>query len=421
MKTNGWLTLSLAVYVAGSVASSAAHSPSSSAHPKKAAPSAGAAKHTAAPKPAAPAPAAAAATALQTGPAEVTQEHVNVRAQADVDSEVVSRLSRNDVVKVLEEVTLKKAGPGEPTRWAKISWPEGAPVWVYADFVDKASMQVKVAKLNLRTGPGENHSVVGHLEKGATLKKLDAKGDWLKVEAPDSCVAFVAANLLKSKASATESASVGSTPTVPATGLRPATPASPRPTPPPLPATTTTEVPRDILVSQPKPAPVPTFSLPPPQIPRPAPATAPASLAGIAPTISTPPALVPPPATKPAAASPAPLVSGSESKPAATPAPVLTREPGEIDFRPQREETYVKRVVTREGLVRRSYNIQSPTSLVLENVHNGRVMNYLYSTSTNMNLNAYRGRVVTLTGEEALDERWPNTPVIRVETLQTDP
>ncbi len=403
MKTNCWLTLSLAFYVAGSAAefaANAASSPAPAKTPAKKSP------------PATPVAKASTATALQAGPADVTQEHVNVRAQADIDSEVVSRLSRNDVVKVIEEVTIKKASPGEPTRWAKIAWPAGAPVWVYGDFVDKASMQVKVAKLNLRTGPGENHSVVGHLEKGASLKKLDAKGDWIKVEAPDSCVAFVAANLLHSKAAQPETLSLAANSSAPATGLRPSTSTVPRPMPPPLPATTTTDLQRDIVVTQPKPAPIPTFTLPPPQPPRPTPT--PATLAGISPP-PIPAPTVPAPASKPAPIVPVP--APSESKPS----PLLTREPGEIDFRPQREETYVKRIVTREGLVRRNYNIQAPTALVLENIHNGRVMNYLYSTSTNMNLNSYRGRVVTVTGEEALDERWPNVPVIRVETLQTDP
>jgi hypothetical protein len=107
-------------------------------------------------------------------------------------------------------------------------------------------------------------------------------------------------------------------------------------------------------------------------------------------------------------------------KPAAVPA-ILSRDPGEIDLHAAKEETYIKRIVTREGVVRRTLNIQAPSYLVLENLHNGRVMNYLYSSSTNLNLGSYRGRVVNVTGEEALDERWPNVPVIRVETLHTAP
>ncbi|MBM3847383.1 MAG: hypothetical protein FJ405_14015 [Verrucomicrobia bacterium] len=142
-----------------------------------------------------------------------------------------------------------------------------------------------------------------------------------------------------------------------------------------------------------------------------------AGFAGLAPQPPTPP-----PAPTPIA--PAPIVAVEPAKPA-LPAPVpagpMVREPGQVDLRPVREDAFVKRVVSREGRVRRTYNIQSPTDMVLENLQNGRIMNYLYSTSTNINFQSYRGRVVTVVGEEALDERWPNIPVIRVETLQTAP
>ena len=78
----------------------------------------------------------------------------------------------------------------------------------------------------------------------------------------------------------------------------------------------------------------------------------------------------------------------------------------------------MRRVVTREGIVKSSVSIQAPTHFVLENVHNGRTMNYIHTTSTNLVLSKYAGRRIIVTGEESLDERWPKTPVITVETLQ---
>lgn len=369
-------------------------------------------------------PSAPVAPTIEPGPAEVNQEHVNVRARADVESEVVTRLKRHDIVKVIEEVTLKKSGPGEPSRWAKIEWPADAPVWVFAGFLDRGASEVKVKKLNLRSGPGENYAVVGSLEKGAAIKKLETKGEWWKIEAPAGCAAFVAANLLIPKPAAPEPAPVvAAKPVAPA----PLTPAAPRPVPaaplrpipaapvtPAAPALGVSEVPPGVVVGgtpnnppPPRPVrPIPAFAAgggtPPPPAP-PQPSLSIPSDSQNATAVSKPVvAPVPPPTPTPAA-------------------PALTREPGEVDFHPVREESYSKRVVTREGLIRRSFNIQSPTGLTLENLHNGRTMNYLYSTSTNLNLSVYRGRVVTVTGEEALDERWPNVPVLRVETLQTAP
>lgn len=391
MKTNYWFALSL-IYALGTGAGFSAHAAHKTASAKPAA------------KPAAKPSAAPSTPSIEPGPAVVTQDHVNVRARGDVDSETVAHFKKDDLVTVVEEVTARKPGPGEPSRWAKIVWPSDVAVWVYADFLDRSGSQVKAAKLNLRSGPGENFSVVGTLEKGASIKKLDSKGDWWKIEAPEGCHAFVAANLLKSKPGA-EVVAVATPPPSPAAPTTISAPAT-RPTPAPRPAVPsrplppmntvtipTAEAPKDIAASTPAPAPAP----------RP---------------VFTPPAPRPQPTQLPP---PQPSVTIPVAKPAPTVPAILSRDPGEIDLHPVKEETYIKRIVTREGVVRRTLNIQAPSYLVLENLQNGRVMNYLYSSNTNLNLGSYRGRVVNVTGEEALDERWPNVPVIRVETLHTAP
>ncbi len=392
MKTNYWLVLSL-IYSLGSGVGFSAHAPHKS----------GLAKSASKPSPATPTP------TIDPGAARVTQDHVNVRARADVDSEVVAHLKKSDLVTVVEQVTTRKPGPGEPSRWAKIVWPSDVAVWVYGDFLDRSASQVKALKLNLRAGPGENYSVVGTLEKGTPIKKLDSKGDWWKIEAPEGCHAFIAASLLESKPLAEPVAVARATPPpnptisapptrqVPSTTLRPAVPLRPMP-----PLNTVTlpggEASKEVAVNPPlvQRLPPPTFSFNPPPVQQ---------------SASLPPPQ--PSLTLPVASAPAIR--------SATVPPILSREPGEIDLRTIHEEAYVKRIVTREGVVRRTLNVQAPSYLVLENLHNGRVMNYLYSSSTNMNLSSFRGRVVSVTGEEALDERWPNVPVIRVETLHTAP
>ncbi|MEQ2008901.1 MAG: hypothetical protein ABMA26_19135, partial [Limisphaerales bacterium] len=77
------------------------------------------------------------------------------------------------------------------------------------------------------------------------------------------------------------------------------------------------------------------------------------------------------------------------------------------------------RVVTREGVVARSWNIQTPSDWALQDAESGRVINYLWSNSTNVPWSTLKGRTIVVTGEEALDVRWPNTPVLRIETLRT--
>ena len=45
-------------------------------------------------------------------------------------------------------------------------------------------------------------------------------------------------------------------------------------------------------------------------------------------------------------------------------------------------------------------------------------MDYLCTTTTNLDLRRYKGLNVLVTGEEGLDERWPNTPVLTIQKIQ---
>src|SRR5688572_6467756 len=130
------------------------------------------------------------------GPAVVSQRNVNIRGKAAVNSEVITRLDRGDRVIVLEEVTLTKPKQDEPAKWAKIALPTNAAVWAHASFLDQTNNTVKASRLNLRTGPSENHSVIGRLPKGATVKPIDQKGEWVKIEPPADAYGYVAAHLL---------------------------------------------------------------------------------------------------------------------------------------------------------------------------------------------------------------------------------
>ena len=49
---------------------------------------------------------------------------------------------------------------------------------------------------------------------------------------------------------------------------------------------------------------------------------------------------------------------------------------------------------------------------------NGKLINYLYTTSPSLDLRRYKGFHIIVTGEEALEERWGNTPVITIEKLE---
>ena len=300
-------------------------------------------------------------SALVAGPAIVTSANLNVRGQAGVKGEVISHLKAGDTVTVISQINLDKHAADEPAQWAKIALPSGTKVWVNSKFVDAATKTVSAKKLNLRAGPGENYSVLGVIEKGTPVSEVSAKGDWAQIELPTNASAFVAAMFLKQE---------------PAPAVAPVAPAPvPAPvetpvvaTPPPTASTVTEAAP---IVTQPPVAP--------------APETAPAV----------------PPTAPPVAANTSPVVPESNATAAAA-----------VDTNPP-----PPRVVSHEGYVRPSVSIVAPTVYELFDPNSGDAINYLYSSSTNLDLSRYNNYQIIVTGQEGMSARWAATPVLTIQKI----
>ena len=298
--------------------------------------------------------------ALVPGPATVYVSHLNVRGQAGLKGEVVGHLQKDDSVTVLSEITLDKHKADEPSQWAKIALPSSGGVWVRTQFIDPATKTVAPKKLNLRGGPGENYSVLGVIERGTPITEDEVKGDWTRIEAPTNAYAFVAAMYLKQEAS-------GTMPTNPAPSTE--TVAAVAPTP--------------VTVGESQPinttpgAPTPDMSAP-------------------APAPSTPDAnVVPPPALNP---------------PVVTETNIVTIIDTNVPPPPPR-------IVTHEGFVRSSVSPVAPTYFELYDPSTGVAINYLFSPTTNLDLSRYSGLDIDVTGEEGLDARWKDTPVLSVQKI----
>src|SRR5262245_23187141 len=67
---------------------------------------------------------------LVAGPATVIASNVNIRGKAGLKGEVLGKVTKGDQVTVIEEVTLKKSAPDEPSAWAKILLPPSIHAWV---------------------------------------------------------------------------------------------------------------------------------------------------------------------------------------------------------------------------------------------------------------------------------------------------
>lgn len=309
--------------------------------------------------------------------ATVKADIVNVRGQPTIFSEVVTQLKQGEPVTILEEIAITKPKAGEPQKWVRIQMPANVPVWLNSTYIDAASNTVKARKLNLRAGPGENYSVIGILVQGDSVKPIRSKADWTEIECVTNAYAFVASDLLEATAEKPVAVEAPVKPEVKAVEKsEPAKVEAPAITPPPIPVNSPVTV-QNVATVQP---------------------TEPAHD-----TIT--PAPVTPVATHVAITPPAPVL---------TPPPVAPR-PAEVDTPAPR------RTVRREGVVRMVGSIQAPTYFQLQSADNGELINYLHSSKTNIAIEKFRGQKVIVTGEEYMDERWTNTPMLEVDILQPAP
>ena len=306
---------------------------------------------------------------LVAGPATVASEHVNLRGQAGLKGEVVGHAKKGDSITVISEITLDKPKAGEPAQWAKIALPSDTKVWIDSKYVDTTNNTVNSKKLNLRGGPGENFSVLGVIEKGASVTPVTTKGDWMQIQPPASAFAFVAASYLKQEAgaAATPPPALASTENVP-----PPAPALPPPTP----------------TTVPEPAPI------------------------------APPTAVPPPATETAPVVPPPAIPAPAT--GLLPPPTLAND-NDTNSSDTNLPPPPPRIVTHEGSVRHSASPVAPTYFELYNIYTDKAIDYLFSSSTNLNLARYDGLHITVTGEEAMDPRWKDTPVLTIQKIYVLP
>jgi len=294
--------------------------------------------------------------------AVVLSANVNLRGQPSFAGETLGHLQKGDTVTVLEQITLKRPKKDEPPEWAQIVIPAAIPVWVDGDYIDSGTKTIKSRLVNLRGGPGENYSVVGRLEKGAAIKEIKTEKGWVAIEPPTNAYAYVAAEFLELQ-------------------------------PPPA-----------VIVTPPPPTPAPE-----PQVVNvntPAPPIA----ATNEPVVAAPVAPAPAPQQSEADKELEALhrATAAEPAPVAAPAPVASLAPLPV------------RIVTREGFVRRAYNIQSPSEYELRDIQSGRLIEYL-EPKPGLNFKIFVGTRVTVTGPEGMNSRWPRTPVLHVQSVDLLP
>jgi uncharacterized protein YgiM (DUF1202 family) len=149
------------------------------------------------------------------------------------------------------------------------------------------------------------------------------------------------------------------------------------------------------------------------------------SPAAIAATPAANPAATTEPPATPATVAETPAIAAAPTETPATAAPAetpavtnATEVATDLANTPAVDEPPPKRIVQREGVVRGTVSIQAPTAFELYSPESGRPIDYLYTSSPNLDLRRYKGLRIIVTGEEGLEERWGNTPVITIQKIQ---
>ncbi len=313
----------------------------------------------------------------------VLNERVNVRTRPSIASEVIHQLNTGDTVNILERIRLVESQPGEPKKWYRIAMPAQATLWVSTEYIDADTKAVKASRLNVRAGPGENFSVVGRIEQNTIVAPIRASAGWMAIQPLPGTIAYIAAEFVR--------------------------PSSEPKTEPPAPNNLRSDETPPIISDEEI-----------PEIIIDAPGEAETNLQTENRTKARPKdQTLPPPiyTEEPVAKNAKP----SAAQPDSTTAP--GGEPG-ADLS-TKVASPIKRIITRDGIVRRSRNIQAPAFHRLEDPRTGATINYLHTGKLQVYLGdgpralkSYEGHKIRVIGTEAVDARWPQIPVIEVEELR---
>ncbi len=238
---------------------------------------------------------------------QVSAGSTSIRTQPAADAPAVGRATAGEVLFV-ERVE------GD---WAAVSPPDRIDLWLNKDFIE--GNRVVAKSIQLRSGPGVQHPVVGVLERGAPVMPRGEDGDWCRVAAPSSAILWVR------KSDLTEVQTRGEPIQQVAPVPEPAKPApAPKPEPPPpappAPKPEPGAQPVDVAAAAPAPAPAPAPT--PAPAPQPTPRIAPSQPHATVAPVPKPTAAVPArPATALAQAPVATVTPPPPARPAGAPRP----------------------------------------------------------------------------------------------------
>ena len=115
----------------------------------------------------------------------VSSERVNLRAKANMESEVVGQVNQGESLKV----------KSFQDQWVEVEPPAKIDLWVHRDFIK--DNVVTASKLYVRAGAGINYSIVGTLKRGDAVVPKGEFGEWIRINPPPACSLWVSRDLVQ--------------------------------------------------------------------------------------------------------------------------------------------------------------------------------------------------------------------------------
>jgi len=102
----------------------------------------------------------------------VMGDRVSLRAKPDINAELLDRAMQGEELVFL----------GKTNGWVAVQAPASLDFWVAGQYVQNGTVQPE--KLNVRSGPSQNYSVVCVVNKGDSLALRGEFNDWLEIAPP---------------------------------------------------------------------------------------------------------------------------------------------------------------------------------------------------------------------------------------------
>lgn len=112
----------------------------------------------------------------------VTGDRVSLRSNPDLNSELLDRAMKGEELLFL----------GETNGWLAVQAPENLDFWVSGQYIQNGIVQPD--KLNIRSGPSPNYSVVCVVKKGDSLALRGEFNEWLKISPPAGSRVWISAD-----------------------------------------------------------------------------------------------------------------------------------------------------------------------------------------------------------------------------------